>query len=299
MKRILVTGASGFLGWNICCSAAGGWETMGTYFRHPITIPGATLVRIDLTDFESLRALFHDIRPDGVVHAAANPDAEYCELHPDESHTINVDVPRELARLCADCRVPFLFTSSDLVFDGLNPPYREEDPVSPLSHYGRQKCMAESGIREVYPDATICRLPLMFGLRGSGPGGLLAGLSKAMRARKELRLFVDEYRTPVSGKTAAAGILLALGRHKGPLHLGGRERISRYEFGRLVAGTLGDGGVRLIPCRQREATTSALRPPDVSLDSSRAFAMGFSPLPLAEELARIRETLGFDGGNWA
>lgn len=118
---------------------------------------------------------------------------------------------------------------------------------------------------------------------------MLAGLVEAMRSGRAVRLFVDEHRTPVSGRTAAAGILLALGRHNGTLHLGGRERISRYEFGRMVADTLGDGNARLVPCRQQDAATSAPRPPDVSLDSSRAFAMGFSPVPLAEELVRIRD----------
>jgi dTDP-4-dehydrorhamnose reductase len=295
MKSLLVTGASGFLGWNLCVSAAGKWATVGTGFRRPADLPGGTFVRIDLADFEALHALFRDFPPDAVIHAAAIPDAEYCEARPEASHRINVEVPVELATLCAERRIPYLFTSSDLVFDGLNPPYREEDPVSPISRYGRQKCMAESGILEVYPDAGVCRLPVLFGLRGSSPAGMLGGLLQPERKGQNIRLFVDEYRTPLCARTAAEGILQVLGRHRGLLHLGGPERISRYDFGILVYQTFGDGGDRLVPVQQKDVNTTAPRPPDVSLDSSRAFDMGFSPPPLAEELARIRQTLASPG----
>ncbi len=65
-------------------------------------------------------------------------------------------------------------------------------------------------------------------------------------------------------------------------------RSASTAVGRLAADTLGDGNACLVPCRPKDTATSAPRPPDVSLDSSRAFAMGFSPVPLAEELARIR-----------
>ncbi|MBN1103688.1 MAG: sugar nucleotide-binding protein, partial [Deltaproteobacteria bacterium] len=165
MKKLLVTGGSGFLGWNLCVSAAGLWETFATVFRHPATLlPRATLVSLDLTDSEALHGLFRVVRPDAVIHAAAISNAEHCEADPDQSHGINVEVPKKLARLCAERGIPYLFTSSDLVFDGLNPPYGEDAPHSPVSHYGRQKSLGEKGVLEIYPDATICRLPVMFGL---------------------------------------------------------------------------------------------------------------------------------------
>ena len=85
-----------------------------------------------------------------------------------------------------------------------------------------------------------------------------------------------------SARAAADGLLVAVGAGGGILHLGGRERISRYDLGALVAGMLGaDASPR---DRRGNASERWARPtPDVSLDSSRAHALGYDPLPLREE----------------
>jgi dTDP-4-dehydrorhamnose reductase len=72
------------------------------------------------------------------------------------------------------------------------------------------------------------------------------------------------------------------------IHLGGPESISRYEFGRLLFETFGLSNARLNPCRQEDVKMPALRPPDVSLDSSKARALGFNPRPLKEEIEVLR-----------
>ena len=146
MKKLLVTGSSGFLGWNLCQLAKEKWQVYGTHFFHRIEIPGVKQLPVDLTDFQELQRLFKEIKPDAVIHTAAQSQPNYCQTHPQESRTINVTASWNLAGLCADYSIPCAFTSTDLVFDGLNAPYRETDPVSPLSLYGEQKVMAEEGI---------------------------------------------------------------------------------------------------------------------------------------------------------
>ena len=133
--------------------------------------------------------------------------------------------------------IPYVFTSTDLVFDGLNPPYKETDPVSPVNLYGEQKVMAERGILVRYPVAAICRMPLMFGVATPPATSFMQPFMQTLREGKELSLFTDEFRTPVSGKTAAQGLLLALAI-SGIIHLGGKERVSRYDFGRLLIEVL-------------------------------------------------------------
>ncbi|MBI5409269.1 MAG: NAD-dependent epimerase/dehydratase family protein [Nitrospirae bacterium] len=66
MKKLLVTGASGFLGWNVCNSAAKDWDIRGTVFSHRVEIEGVKTARADLTDFEAVKRLFQEIRPDAV-----------------------------------------------------------------------------------------------------------------------------------------------------------------------------------------------------------------------------------------
>jgi len=288
MKKLLVTGASGFLGWNICQTVKKEWEIFGTIFSRPVEISGVNILKIDLTDFKELKNLFQEICPDAVIHTAAKSDPSFCQINKTESHKINVDVPITIAKLCADSSIPCVFTSTDLVFNGLNAPYREEDPVCPVNIYGEQKVSAEEGMLKHYPGVAICRMALMFGTSWHGAKSFIHPMIEAMREGRELQLFVDEFRTPVSVKTAVSGILLTIEKVRGLIHLGGIERISRYDFGMLLMNMLNIQKAKLSPCRQRDVVMPAPRPPDVSLDSTKAFAMGFKPLSLTEELKALR-----------
>jgi dTDP-4-dehydrorhamnose reductase len=292
VRTLLVTGAGGFLGWNICATARESWRVVGVMREQRAAVPDVTAVACDLTRFADLTALFREVRPDAVIHAAAMAQPEACQRDSQGSRRINVDATLELAGLAAEASIPLVFISSDLVFDGRRAPYREEDPVAPVSVYGGQKVAAERGVRDRHPGATICRLPLMFGEAGPVAGSCLQGMLAAFASDRDLALFVDEVRTPVSGRTAAAGILLALDTRAGILHLGGRARISRYAFGALVAELLGESQARIQPVRQVEVATLAPRPPDVSLDSSRAYALGYDPPTLREDLRRALVALG-------
>jgi dTDP-4-dehydrorhamnose reductase len=287
MKKLLLTGAGGFLGWNVCRMAGSRLDIFGTVFSHPVEIPGVSTLEIDLTDFTELKRAFSRIRPDAVIHTAAVSSPNFCQLNRAESYRINVEASINLAGLCADNSIPCVFTSSDLVFDGLNPPYGEEDPVSPVNVYGEHKALAEKGMVERYPLVTICRMPLMFGDPGPVAASFVQPMLKAMREGRELKLFVDEFRTPVSGRDAAKGLMMALAKVTGIIHLGGIERISRYDFGRLLADVFGFYDAKLSACRQRDISMPAQRSPDVSLNSEKAFALGFKPGRPKEELEAL------------
>lgn len=287
MKKLLITGSSGFLGWNLCQVAQAEWQVFGTYCSHEMTTSGCQLLPVDLTDFPALKSLFHDIRPDAVIHAAAQSQPNVCQTYPEESYKINVTAASDLAGLCADAEIPCVFTSTDLVFDGLNPPYAETDAVCPVSRYGEQKVQAEVEMRDRNPQTIICRMPLMFGEGGPAAQSFLQPMLQTLRSGQELALFTDEFRTPVSGKTAAQGLLLALKQDEKLLHLGGKERVSRYGFFEQVIEVLEVKQGRIKQCRQQDVKMAAPRPPDVSLDSSKAFSLGYNPLPLRSQLAEL------------
>lgn len=291
MKTLLVTGASGFLGWHICQLSKGEWNVYGTCFSKSVNSPGINILNVDLTNFQELKQIFQDIQPDAVIHTAAQSSPNFCQLHPQETEMINVRASGDIAGLCADYAIPCVFTSTDLVFNGLNPPYRETDPVSPISYYGEQKVRAENLMLTRYPQTAICRMPLMFGQATPTAISFIQPFIETLQAGKELKLFVDEFRTPVSGTTAAKGLLFALDNVQGFLHLGGKERISRYEFGCLLIDVLRLPKTRLNSCRQAEVKMAAPRPPDVSLDSSKAFGLRYNPLSLREELEALRGSL--------
>ena len=239
MQKLLVTGASGFLGWNLCQIARAEWEVHGTYSQRSIEIPDVTVHSIDLTDLELVKFAIDNISPDAVIHTAAASQPNFCQKNPELSERINVTTSRQLAKICFEAKIPFVFTSTDLVFDGTKAPYKETDPVAPLNIYGAQKVAAEREILAVYPCATICRMPLMFGMAPPTATSFIQPWIKSLRAGESLKLFVDEFRTPVSAITATKGLLMALRVAPGTINLGGKERLSRYEFGLLLAEVFG------------------------------------------------------------
>ncbi|MDB9519756.1 NAD(P)-dependent oxidoreductase [Roseofilum reptotaenium CS-1145] len=288
MKKLLITGASGFLGWNFCQIAQFHWQVYGTYHTHALSLPQIHLTALNLLDFSALECLFTDIQPDAIIHTAAQSSPNYCQTHPQETDAINIQAAVEIARFSAQRHIPCVFTSTDLVFDGTAAPYGEADLPSPINHYGQQKVNAEQAMRQEYPQVTICRMPLMFGAAPAHGSSFIQPFIRVLRSHQPLALFTDEWRTPVSATTAAQGLLLAL-NHPGELfHLGGKERISRYQFGQLMAESLHLPTKFIQPTRQQDVPMAARRPQDVSLDSSKAFSLGYNPPSLQTQLQALQ-----------
>ncbi len=275
MRKALVTGASGFLGWNLVDALSPHWACYGTVWRHPFKDPRVRIASVDLTNFRDLKALFRETAPDAVFHTAAISDINYCENNPGDSQRINLDMSVNIAGLCGDHGIPCVFTSSDLVFDGTQAPYKENDEPFPINRYGEHKVFAEIGMRARCPDLTICRLPLMFGDAGPVACSFLQPLLKKMREGVPIPLFTDEYRTPISGADAAGGLLLALEHHAPLWHLAGPKVLSRFEFGRAIAEIFEVPNAQLRPCLRRDVSLPAARQENVALDSSLAASYGF------------------------
>ena len=286
--RLFITGASGSLGWFLCrMGRRAGWEIIGGYHRHSIEMPGVSWRKTDLARVPELSDLLSEIQPQAVIHAGAIAGINACETRSEETWQVNVAASGSIAGWCAEHEVPLVFTSSDMVFGGDRAPYRETDPVAPVCQYGQQKAAAEDLVLKRCPDATICRLPLMFGMSGGNRLTFDAQMIADLRRNRQVLLFRDEFRTPVDLESAAAGVLAMVGRAVGPLHLGGPERVSRYEMGRLVARLLGLDTSLLIPVRQREVPMGALRPPDLSLVSRKAARLGYRPRRLKDGYRRM------------
>ncbi len=287
MKKLLVTGASGFLGHNVCRAACSAWEVFGVFHTHPVTIDKVKTLQVDLADQETFSIVFRDIRPDAVIHCAAFADPNQCQLNPDASYRANVQASITVAALCAKQDCACVFTSTDLVFAGDNPPYDEQSKPAPVNLYGEHKLAAEIGMTDAYPDVTICRMPLMFGDVPPDAKTFIQPLIAAIIDKREIKLFADEYRTPVSGATAARGLLLALEMSPGLLNLGGRERISRYEFGVRLARLLGKDAPKIVSVLQNDSAMAAPRPKDVSLVSEKSFDLGYDPKTLEEQVGEL------------
>lgn len=287
IHRLLVTGASGFLGWNVCRVASQEYEVTGVFNTHPVDNPAVKMIQCDLSDPDAIHTLFSECAPDAVIHTAAAADPNFCQNNPEYSEQININASIAIAKECLRDSLPLAFTSSDLVFDGSSPPYKEEDPVAPLSLYGRQKVLAEQRMLAVNPRTIICRMPLMYGDAPKGMKSFIQPMITALRNGQAMKLFTDEYRTPLSAGDAARGLLLAL-KQTGidTLHLGGPQRLSRYDIGMRLSESLNITG-NIIPIHQKDIVMAAPRATDVSLDSTKAQSLGFVPGIIEDELLKL------------
>jgi len=295
--RILLTGASGFLGGVFCRELAREHEITGLCQTRQVRLPGVRTLRLDLArdgaEARALAGLLDAERFDAVVHAAALSSPNQCQREPELSRRVNVQATTLLAGLCAERGLPLAFTSTDLVFDGAQGLYAEDAAPCPLSLYAEHKVLAEQAVLARHPEGgLVCRLPLLYGRAEPGAACFLDGFLAAARRGETLRLFEDEFRSPADARDVARGLALMLARGaRGILHLGGPERLSRLEFGlRLKAAldALGQGpSLNIKAARQADVPMAAPRPRDVSLSSARAAALGFAPATVAQALPGV------------
>lgn len=289
MRKLLLTGASGFLGWNILRFPQEEWDILGTYNRSAAGInPKFKSYQVNLKETDKVRELIKDYQPDAILHLAALSGTNYCEEFPDKSYTINVSVPKLLAEISEKNKIHLVFTSSGQVFDGLGTFYEEYDLPNPQNVYGKQKAKAEKWIQKLNPNATIARVPVMYGQTSPTSQNFLFHWFKNWRERKPVKAYEDEIRTFLSAQSAAEGLFLLL-REKveGIFHIGGAEALSRYEFAHLMrkAFEMPDG--QIIKSSQSEANALAYRPPNITFTNRKMMELGFQPRFAIKELKAI------------
>jgi len=268
--RIVVTGASGQLGSFILNRLAASRHEVDAWSgRSAGACAGFTFRPVELTDEAAVLGALRDKDPDVVIHAAAISSAEAVLRDPHRAHLVNVATTRLLSTWASEHGRRLVFTSTDLVFDGESSWYREGDPARPILAYGRTKRAAERFVLDA-PGGLVARLSLLYGPSLSGRKGFFDRAVAALRSGAEQAFFTDEFRTPLDFNTAASLLVrLAESDISGVIHVGGPERLSRFELMRRAAVALEIDANRILPSRRAEVTLSEPRPADVSLDTSR------------------------------
>jgi dTDP-4-dehydrorhamnose 3,5-epimerase len=113
-------------------------------------LPGATAVGRSEFDVAAPPPGFDWSAHDVVVNAAAFTDVDGAETRPADAWRANAAGPAALARAARAHDLVLVHLSSEYVFDGTSPrPYREDDPVAPLSVYGASKAAGDLAVRGV------------------------------------------------------------------------------------------------------------------------------------------------------
>lgn len=153
MKRILLTGTSGFLGSRIL-----------TYYKEKYHILAPSHVEMDITDWDSILQYFKNCQPDIVIHCAAISDTGTCEKNPDLSFAVNATGSENMTKVSSLFGAKCILCSSDQVY--CNSAYEnanfETDIVTPYNVYGKHKLAAEQSCLALNPDSVHLRLAWMY-----------------------------------------------------------------------------------------------------------------------------------------
>lgn len=253
--RVLITGASGYLGRHLLAMAPADWAVWAGYHAHPPTTgPRVTALRLDIGDATATLNAVAAIHPDLVIHTAISRRAE-------DFDRVIVAGSGHVAQAAAAVGARLIHLSTDILFDGtaarydetaLPCPEPEPGRPDPLSPHGRAKARAEMRVRTCHPAPTIVRTSLIYGFHppDHSTSWLLAGI----RRGEPVVLFTDQIRRPIYVLDLAQALIeLAGSDFTGVIHLVGPTALSRYDFGLLL-------------CRALDLPTTLIRPEPTPAD---------------------------------
>ncbi|MFD5176917.1 SDR family oxidoreductase [Nocardia sp. NPDC058379] len=252
--RILVLGASGFVGGALFAQLGTRHEVVGTSRRG-----GSGLVPLDLADAGAVRALVAD-RVDVVIHTAGIVDLAAAQRDPDAAFAINVAPMAALLDAVEDAGAKLVYLSTDNVFDGTRDTYDETALRTPINVYGCTKAAAEHRVL-ARAGHLVVRLPLVYGRSPRSDKFLARFAAPALEAR------TDIVGTPLY-LPSLAPLLEQLLDETGVVHLAGREAVSRYDLLTRVRDRLG-APARIVPTDADSGPPDCPRPRRLVLRSVR------------------------------
>jgi dTDP-4-dehydrorhamnose reductase len=232
--KIFIAGCDGLLGQNLLQTSVGlGHEIIGSSRHAAPAVPGllASHHVLDAADPETWDFVRREIRPDRILNAAAFTDVDGCERDPDLCARVN----RDAVRWMAETGIPVVQISTDYVFDGVSGPYREEDVVRPISHYGRAKLESEAWALSS-GEGLVLRTMWVWGQGNGAKKSFTEFVRETLAAGKPVKAVADQVGNPTLARDLAGAVwaLLAAGR-SGVYHAAGSDRMNRYEWAHCVA----------------------------------------------------------------
>jgi dTDP-4-dehydrorhamnose reductase len=267
-----VLGASGFLGQEAVQVLRRSFDVVPTSMK-PRGEGGYR--QLDIRDPAALSAFLRETRPDRVVALAAYREPDVCEEFPAETRRLNTEPMKVLVQELPP-EVPILFVSTDYVFDGKHPPYKEDAERRPLSEYGKSKAEAEDIVR-TRSNALVLRVPLLMGWTDQfESSGYFSQLINDLKATETTELDDVLRRFPVWTRDVGEAIRTLLEQGEtGVFHFSTTRPLTRYRAALEMAELIGWPTSHLVPS-SRIIPRKAPRPDDSQLDSSKWKNLGYA-----------------------
>ena len=270
MKNILITGASGMLGSNLCISMNNkNFYITGSYFSNTPLKKDINFVSMDIRNGSICQEVIKKIHPDIVIHCAALTNMDLCEKNQKLAYEVNtIGTKNILESINKDCH--FIFISTDNVYNnGIR--FNKENSKNNITNiYGNSKLKAEELIQMSKIKNTILRTNFFGWHQGGLNAGLLHFIYDNLRQNKKINLFHDVYFTPISIPLLIKGLVKIINNEIiGIYNYGGNERISKHKFGIAVADVFQLDKKLINNISINEFNFLAKRPKEMSMDSTK------------------------------
>lgn len=265
--RILVTGASGQLGYDVERELERrGIEHLGTSSRE-----------LDITDREAVERLMAAYRPDAAIHCAAYTKVDLAEDEPERCWAVNADGTRNLAAACREIGAKLLYISTDYVFPGTGEQFhRTDDPVSPVNTYGRSKLAGELAVQSLLEKYFIVRISWVFGKNGNN---FVKTMLRLAETKAELSVVCDQIGSPTYTADLAPLLCdMVQTERYGIYHATNGGTCAWSEFAKAIF-ELADKQVTVYPIPTSAYPTRAARPLNSRMSKERLRDNGFQELP--------------------
>jgi dTDP-4-dehydrorhamnose reductase len=271
ISRTLVVGATGQVGLQMLKAL----ESRGRGVIPTARAAKDGWLQLDLGELETeaqASAILDGYALDAVLCVGAMTHVDGCEAQPDVAFRVNAHGPAALAGYARRRGLPFVFFSTEYVFDGAreNPgPYAEDDRPSPLSVYGRSKLMGERAVLDAHPEALVVRTTVVYG-PDDRQMNYIYSLMRNLSTGTPMRVPQDQISTPTYNRDLAQTTLglVDVGAH-GVFHVAGPELMGRLEFAQEIAAALGLDGSLLQGTSTEDLKQPAQRPLAAGLSTTK------------------------------
>ena len=234
MKTIIITGANGQLGSDLC-------QILGEAGHNII---GLTHADADVSNFQKMKELIVANKADTFINTAAFHHVDQCEADLQKAMQVNCEGPAQIADFCFEKGIRFIHFSTDYVFDGKKKaPYLETDIPHPLNNYGLSKWKGEEAILKANPNALILRVSAIYGVfpcRAKNGLNFVQLMLKKAAENAELRVVNDEQVSPTSTLSIAKMVNIILNHTlNGVVHLTSEGSCSWYDFAKEIFDYMG------------------------------------------------------------
>jgi len=293
MKKILITGANGFLGANLSrfFSAMPEYSVVLTSQKVPLWLKNKSIpiFQGNLLDRSFVNALLINEKPDIIINTVSLVNVDLCEENPPLARQITVQTADILAAATKMVGSRMIYISTDQVFDGQKSYYTEEDEPDPINEYGKTKLNAERLILHELPDSLIIRTNF-FGWSPFGHAPTFAEwVYQNLMQHKSMQLYTNFHFSPIEVTFLAEILGIVIKKDaSGILNVCGSNRCSKFEFGMELAKETGLETSFIEAVEMNSLTLRAKRPKDMSLSVKKCASLTGTRLPdLMENIQRF------------